>query len=54
MERITGDTVKFEWRNEVAAICRALDTYSKEHSNTTEAEYAKELSNILDVMCMEW
>lgn len=54
MERISGDTVKFEWRNEVAAICRALDTYSKEHSSTTEAEYAKELADMLDAMCMEW
>ena len=54
MERISGDTVRFEWCNEVAAICRALDTYSKEHSSTTEAEYAKELADMLDAMCMEW
>lgn len=54
MKRITGDTIKFEWRNEVAAICRALDTYSKEHSSTTEAEYAKELVELLDIMHMEW
>lgn len=54
MERISGDTIKFEWRNEVAAICRALDTYSKEHASSTEAEYAKELADMLDVMYMEW
>lgn len=54
MERVAGDTIRFEWRNEVGAICRALETYSKEHSNTTEAEYAKELADMLDVMHMEW
>lgn len=54
MERVSGDTIKFEWRNEVAAICRALDTYSKEHQDSSEAEYAKELANLLDVMHMEW
>lgn len=36
MERISGDTVKFEWRNEVAAICRALDTYSKDQCVTAK------------------
>lgn len=54
MERVTGDTIRFEWRNEVGAICRALETYSKEHASTTEAEYAKELANMLDIMHMEW
>lgn len=54
MERISGDTVKFEWRNEVAAICQALETYSKEHASEDAAEYARELANILDAMHMEW
>lgn len=54
MERVTGDTIKFEWRTEVGAICKALETYSKEHASDTEAEYAKELADKLDVMYMEW
>lgn len=54
MERITGDTIKFEWRNEVAAICQALDVYSKEHTDQPAAEYARELVELLDVMHMEW
>lgn len=54
MERISGDTVKFEWRMEVGAICHALETYSKEHASEDAAEYVKELSKILDVMHMEW
>lgn len=54
MERISGDTVKFEWRNEVAAICHALETYSREHASEDAAEYAKELADMLDVMHMEW
>lgn len=54
MERISGDTVKFEWRNEVAAICQALDVYSKEHADQPAAEYARELVKLLDIMHMEW
>lgn len=54
MERVSGDTVKFEWRNEVADICKALETYSKEHASDDAAECAKELAHILDVMHMEW
>lgn len=54
MERISGDTVKFEWRNEVAAICQALDVYSKEHTDQPAAEYARELVELLDIMHMEW
>lgn len=54
MERVNGDSIRFEYRNEVAAICQALDTYSKEHPNSTEAKYAEKLSNMLDLMHMEW
>jgi hypothetical protein len=54
MQRSGGDTVKFEWRTEVGAICQALETYSKEHASEDAAEYARELANILDVMHMEW
>lgn len=54
MERVSGDTVRFEWRNEVAAICQALDVYSKEHTDQPAAEYARELVELLDVMHMEW
>lgn len=54
MQRTGGDTIKFEWRNEVAAICHALETYSKEHSSDDAAKYAKELADMLDVMHMEW
>lgn len=39
MQRSGGDTIKFEWRNEVAAICQALDVYSKEHADQPTAEY---------------
>lgn len=54
MERVSGDTVRFEWRNEVAAICQALDVYSKEHTDQPAAEYARELVELLDIMHMEW
>lgn len=54
MQRTGGDTIKFEWRNEVAAICQALDVYSKEHTDQPAAKYAKELVDMLDIMHMEW
>lgn len=54
MQRSSGDTIKFEWRMEVGAICQALETYSKEHSSDDAAKYAKELAEMLDLMHMEW
>lgn len=54
MQRSGGDTIKFEWRNEVAAICQALDVYSKEHTDQPAAGYARELVELLYVMHMEW
>lgn len=48
------DKIQFESRYEIDEVVKALDTFLKEHPNSEERETIKKLSNLLDVMYMEW
>mgnify|MGYP006898621905 CR=1 FL=1 len=48
------DKIQFENRYEIDEVISALDTFLKEHPNAREQETCKRLSELLDVMYMEW
>lgn len=48
------DKIVFESRYEIDEIIEALETFAKEHPNARQKETVKRMSNLLDVMYMEW
>lgn len=52
--KLDMDKIQFESRSEIDEIADALDTYMKEHPKSRSVETVKKLSNLLDVMYMNW
>lgn len=52
MERVGGDTIQFESRQELGEIIRMIEEYKDKHKEVPHS--IERLYNILDVMEMEW
>ena len=48
------DKIQFEDRQEIDEILSALDTFLQVHPNAREKGTVKQLTELLDVMYLEW